>query len=67
VARRRDTFRATTRPCHAKRALGPVVEVRAIGGRWRITDVLYDDRGLKSYLCQWAKADVRPDKRPAKC
>jgi hypothetical protein len=36
-------------------------------GRWRITNVLYDKGDLKAYLCQWAKADLRPDKRPAKC
>jgi hypothetical protein len=66
VARRGDAFRVRMRPCHAK-GVGPVVEVRAMEGRWRITNVLYDNGDLKSYLCQWAKADLLPDKRPAKC
>lgn len=66
VRRRGDTFRVPIRPCHAKGA-GPVVEVRAVDGRWRIANVFYGKGDLKSYLCQWAKADARTDRRPAKC
>jgi len=66
VRRRGNAFLASMRGCHAK-GIGPVVELRAIGGRWRITNILYGDGDLKSYLCQWAKADLRPEKRPAKC
>ena len=68
VQHRGGAFIVLVRPCHAK-AAGPVVEVRAVGGRWRISNMLDLDghRDLKSYLCQWAKEDLRTDRRPAKC
>jgi hypothetical protein len=68
VRRHGDTFRVPIRPCRAKGA-GPVVEVRDVNGRWRISNVLGldGDRSLRSYLCEWAKADLRKDRRPAKC
>ncbi len=60
------TYRVPMRACHAKGA-GPVVEVRAVDGRWKITNVFYGRGDLKSALCQWAKEETRTDKRPAKC
>lgn len=66
VRRQGGTSRVTIRTCRASRP-GPVVEVRAVNGRWRITNVFYGRGDLRSYLCQWAKEDTRTDKRPDKC
>ncbi len=44
-----------------------VVEVVPEGGHWKITNVFYEKGDLKSLLCLNAKADTRPDRRPAKC
>ena len=66
VLRQGSTFRVPIRQCHSKLA-GPVVEVRPIEGSWRITNVFSERSDLKSWLCKWAKADVRPERRPAKC
>lgn len=66
VSRRGNVFRVVMRACHAKE-IGPIVEIRAIRGRWLITNVLYGDGDLKSYLCRWAKGDLRRDRRPTKC
>ena len=66
VHRRGSAFIVPIRVCHSKGA-GPAVEVHAVDGRLRISNVLYGEGDLKSYLCQWAKADLQIDKRPAKC
>ena len=66
VRRQGDSFRLPIRECHMQRP-GPVVEVRSVDGRWRISNVFYDRGDLKSYLCQWAKADLRPERRPTQC
>lgn len=66
VARRGDAFRVGMRPCHAD-GISPTVEVRAEAGQWKITNLLYGDGDLRTYLCRWAMADLRPEKRPAHC
>jgi hypothetical protein len=48
----------------------PVVEVMRQGDRWMITNMRYDHAGpkdLRGLLCEWAKADMKPERRPAKC
>jgi hypothetical protein len=44
------------------------VEVARQGDEWRIHDVSYlDGSTLKGRLCNFAREDSRPDKRPARC
>ena len=66
VARRGDAFRVGMRPCHTN-VVSPTVEVRAEAGQFKITNVLYGDGDLKAYLCHWAQADLRRDRRPTRC
>jgi hypothetical protein len=44
-----------------------VLSVVAEAGRWKITNVFYEEGDLRAMLCQFATADQRPDSRPAKC
>jgi hypothetical protein len=68
-----DRFRVTvTDDCATKRLLGAtsfVLEVARNTKRWEIINVRYgpDTTTLIDYLCQYAMADKRPEKRPATC
>ena len=68
VRRRGSAYVVRMRACHGDG--GPVVEVRSVGGAWRISNMLDvggGGRDLKSYFCEWAKEDSRPERRPPKC
>ncbi|HEY5063070.1 MAG TPA: hypothetical protein VII52_16135 [Gemmatimonadaceae bacterium] len=45
----------------------PVVVVIPDAGHWKIANVFYENDDLRSMLCQFAKGDRRPDKRPSTC
>lgn len=50
----------------------PIVEVFPAAAGWRIANIWYvrpdsTKHDLRSMLCDWARADRRPEKRPARC
>jgi hypothetical protein len=71
VRRRALGFRVTVLSCFIPPDLtkGPrvTVDVIPVNGAWRISNVDFGDVDLKSLLCKYAKADVRPEKRPTTC
>jgi hypothetical protein len=66
-------YKVTVRPVCADprwQTQRPVVDVMLEDGHWKITNVTYDHNGtkdLRSLLCEWAKADLKPERRPTKC
>jgi hypothetical protein len=72
VRRKQRAYRATvlTRLVTPDQTTGPSVEaeVLPVNGGWRITNVFYGEGvDLKSFLCGFAKKDLRPDRRPTRC
>jgi hypothetical protein len=73
VRRDGQTYKVTVHPVCADprwQTQRPIVDVRAENDRWKISNMTYDHDGLgdlKSLLCKWAKADIKPERRPDKC
>jgi hypothetical protein len=70
VAQAGASFHVTIRPTCGSTAQTnrPVVEVVSVNGKWKIANVSYQSGyNLRGILCEYAKADQRPDRRPATC
>ena len=72
IEARRDSVgvRVTVKPVCANptwQTQRPVILVRREGGEWTIVNVFYQKHDLKYWLCEYAKADTRPEHRPSSC
>jgi hypothetical protein len=45
----------------------PIVVVSRRKSRWKITNVIYATTNLRALLCEYAKADLRPENREKGC
>jgi hypothetical protein len=67
VLQREGQFRISARGTCGRRVGTTQFQAGRVDGAWRITDVDYGSKTLKAYICEYAKADRLPSRRPARC